>query len=76
MGFEPRDVSAASLRSGGAMAMLAAGISKEQIQMMGRWKSDVVFRYLHPQALPVRDAYATRMLHHGAISFLPPPNPS
>jgi hypothetical protein len=41
--------------------------------MMGQWKSDVVFRYLHPQALPVRDSYAARMLTDGAISFLPAP---
>jgi hypothetical protein len=31
LGFSAKDVSTASLRSGGAMAMLAAGISKEQI---------------------------------------------
>jgi hypothetical protein len=43
---KPRaDVSAHSLRSGGASAMMRASVSYEEIRTFGRWKSDVAMIY-------------------------------
>ena len=41
------------------------------IHLVGRWKSDAMFRHLHAQALPlIRDLAAT-MLTHGNFTLLP-----
>jgi hypothetical protein len=73
-GFTERDVSAHSLRAGGATALFCAGVPIEQIRLLGRWQSDTVFRYLHAQALPTLDAVAQRMLTNGGISLIPAPH--
>ena len=43
-------VSAASLRPTGATALLTAGVPIELIKLVGRWRSDEVFRYFHSQS--------------------------
>jgi hypothetical protein len=73
LGFTPLDVSSHSLRAGGATALFCAGVSIDQIRLLGRWQSDTVFRYLHAQALPTLDAIAQRMLTDGGISLIPAP---
>jgi hypothetical protein len=75
LGFTASDVSAHSLRSGGATALFCAGVPIEKIRLMGRWQSDTVFRYIHVQALPSIDALAQQMLIRGTISFVPAPSP-
>ena len=40
LGFNPGDVSARSLRAGGAMSLMCAGVDSDVIQLMGRWRSD------------------------------------
>ena len=69
LNYSPSDVSARSLRSGGAMALICGNVDKSKIQLQGRWKSDTVFRYLHAQALPLVHNLASIMLRHGA--FIP-----
>jgi hypothetical protein len=71
VGFLPSDVSARSLRSSGAMAMLCAGIDSLIIKMLGRWRSDEMLRYLHLQATPVSASIANRMRQNGDFTFLP-----
>ena len=71
LNYNPTDVTARSLRSGGAMALICGNISKDRIQLQGRWKSDTVFRYLHAQALPLVHNLASVMLRHGAFTLLP-----
>lgn len=71
LGFAPSDISARSLRAGGAMALLCGGIDRDVIRLVGRWKSDAMFRYLHAQALPLVRHLASTMLRHGNFTLLP-----
>jgi hypothetical protein len=48
-GILPTDISARSLRAGGAMALLNGKIDHDTIRMLGRWHSDAIMRYLHLQ---------------------------
>lgn len=61
LGFLPTDVSARSLRAGGAMALLVSEVDTDVIQLLGRWRSDAMFRYLHLQAEPITRDFARRM---------------
>jgi hypothetical protein len=70
-GIEASDVSARSLRAGGAMALLHGRVDLSNIRMMGRWHSDAMMRYLHVQAQPILGNYAARMFNEGTYSFLP-----
>lgn len=70
-GFLPHHVSARSLRASGAMALLCANVDTDRIQLIGRWRSDEMLRYLHVQAEPVMRNFAARMLQGGHFSLLP-----
>jgi hypothetical protein len=70
-GLTPHDVSARSLRSSGAMALLCANVDSDRIKMVGRWKTDEMFRYLHTQAEPVMRQFSTRMITGGHFTLLP-----
>jgi hypothetical protein len=75
-GILPSDISARSLCSSGAMALLCAAVDTDVIRLLGRWRSDEMMRYLHVQALPILAPLATQMVTHGAFALLPnPPNP-
>ena len=71
LNYNVSDVSARSLRSGGAMALLCAQVDVDIIKLVGRWKSDAIFRYLHAQALPLVANLAPQMVKYGAYSLLP-----
>ena len=62
LGFLPSEVSARSLRAAGAMALLVADVDTDIIQILGRWRSDEMFRYLHLTAEPVMRNFARKML--------------
>ena len=53
------------------MALLCGKVDKNTIQLVGRWKSDAVFRYLHAQALPIIRDLAKTILHSGTFTLLP-----
>ena len=63
LGFLPHEVSARSLRAGGATALLCAKVDPDIIQLLGRWRSDEMLRYLHLSAEPVMKDFAKRMLN-------------
>ena len=63
LGFLPSDVSARSLRAAGAMALLVANVDPDIIQILGRWRSDEMFRYLHLSAEPIMKNFAAKMLN-------------
>ena len=63
MGFLKNEVSARSLRAGGAMALLVAKVDPDVIRLLGRWRSDEMLRYLHLSAQPIMMKFARRMLH-------------
>jgi hypothetical protein len=67
------DVSVRSTRSGGAMALLCAGVDSDRIRLIGRWRSDEMYRYyLHVQAQPVMTGLAAAMLRGGSFQLSPP----
>jgi hypothetical protein len=68
-GLQPDHVTAKSLRASGAMALLIARVDQDLIQLIGRWKSDSMLRYLHISALPVMHNHAKSMVLHGDYSF-------
>ena len=59
------NISARSLRASGATALLQAGTDVSRIKLLGRWKSDEVFRYLHTTSHHLMDSFAQSMLSHG-----------
>ena len=69
--YGPADISARSTRAGGAMALLCAGYSFARIQLVGRWRSDELFRYLHVQAQPVMTGLSAAMLNGGNFRLTP-----
>ena len=70
-GIDHMLVSARSLRPGGATALMMAGIDTDHICLMGRWKSDAMFRYLRIQAATNARGFAQKMLDSGAYTFAP-----
>ena len=71
VGISPTEVSAKSLRAGGAMALLCARVDTNLIKLLGRWHSDTMMRYLHVQAVPIMRPLAPRMFNNGRHTFLP-----
>lgn len=65
------EIDARSLRAGGATALLNAGVDRNTIQLVGRWKSDAMLRYLHVSNLPVMQSFAMRMFNRGATDVPP-----
>ena len=52
-GVDPSKIAARSLcASGGAMALIL-GFDPDKIHIVGRWKSDAMFQYLHAHAEPL-----------------------
>ena len=70
-GIDPQLLSARSLRPGGATALLCAQVDPNVIQLLGRWRSDAMLRYLRVAATTVTHTYSQHMLHHGAYTFAP-----
>jgi hypothetical protein len=70
-GLTPQDISARSLRAGGAMALLCGNVDQDLIKLLGRWRSDAMMRYLFVQAEPIMKKFASAMFNNGAYSFLP-----
>jgi hypothetical protein len=70
-GIADKDISARSLRAGGAMALMCGNIDFDIIKLLGRWQSDAMLRYLHVQAQPVTQQLAVKMFNNGKYSFAP-----
>jgi hypothetical protein len=71
LGFAASEVSARSLRAAGAMALLCAHVDTDTIRLLGRWRSDVMLRYLTVQAQPVMRDFSRRMLEGADYLLLP-----
>ena len=70
LGFLPGDISARALRAGGAMALLCGHVDSNIIQLVGRWRSDEMLRYLHLQAYPRMMHLAPAMVRGGQFRML------
>ena len=68
-GIDPLLLSARSLRPGGATALLCANVGATTVQLIGRWKSDAMLRYLRVQAQMPN--FSQLMLNHGGFTFSP-----
>ena len=55
------------------MSLMCAGVDSDVIQLMGRWRSDEMMKYLHIQAAPVMRNFAKRMYNAGSFSLIPNP---
>ena len=62
-------ITATSLRPGSATALLCANVGTEAIVLLGRWKSDAMFRYLRVQAATAN--FSQQMLDAGNFTFTP-----
>jgi hypothetical protein len=71
LGLTPADITARSLRAGGAMSLLCGRVDSDTIRLVGRWRSDAMFRYLHAQTLPILNGLANTMVQHGQFALLP-----
>ena len=65
MSVNPDNIATRSLRSSSAMALLLGGIDPDHIRIVGRWRSDAMFRYLHSHALPLIKDNSRIMFHGG-----------
>ena len=63
MGFLPIEVSARSPHAAGAMALLVANVDPDIMQIIGRWRSDEMFCYLHLTAESIMRHFAPMMLN-------------
>lgn len=70
-GIRSAEITARSLRAGGAMALLCGKTDKDVIKLVGRWHSDAMMRYLHAQAEPLMRHLAKVMFNNGTYTFLP-----
>ena len=64
-GLAPQEISARSLRAGGAMALLCGNVDFDLIKMLGRWHSDAMMRCLFVQAQPVMKKFAVAVFNNG-----------
>jgi hypothetical protein len=71
LSFLPADISARSLRTAGAMALLCAQVDTGTIRLVGQWRSNEMLRYLHVQAEPIMCHFAAKMISLGNFSLLP-----
>ena len=69
--FLPTGISARSSQASGAMTLLCAQVNSNVIRLLGRWRSDEILCYLHIQAKPVMQDFASRMLTHGNFVLTP-----
>ena len=61
--FLALEVSARSLRSAGAMALLVAKVDTNIIQILGWWRSDEMFWYLHLTSEPIIEQFSAKMIN-------------
>jgi hypothetical protein len=73
LGLKPGDISARALRAGGAMALLLGKVDYATIQLIGRWRSDQLLRYLHVSARPIMQSHARLMVDNSAYRQFPTP---
>jgi hypothetical protein len=58
---------AGALRTTGAQSLLNGGIPIFMIKLIGRWRSDEVFRYLHTSSTQLMQPFPEAMLHHASL---------
>ena len=49
-----------------------ARVDPDTICVVGRWRSDMILRYLHTTENSVTEGLLTNMFKHGAYALIPP----
>ena len=70
-GVDPSLLTIKGLRSGGATALLCAGVDSNATALLGRWRSDAMLRYLRIQAAVHTQHYSQAMLAAGFYTLTP-----
>jgi hypothetical protein len=70
-GIPAKLINVRSLRAGGATALLCAGVSKDIVKLLGRWRSDAVEVYLRTSTYTLTAGYSDRMFQYGQYKFAP-----
>jgi hypothetical protein len=73
LGLKPGDISARALRAGGVMALLLGKVDYATIQLIGRWRSDQILRYLQVSARPIMQGHAHIIANNSAYRQFPTP---
>jgi hypothetical protein len=71
VGFLPKGTGANALRAGGAMTLMWAQVDTYLIQLLGRWRSDGMLRYLNVQAQQVMCHSSCLMVQDGRFPPVP-----
>ena len=64
-GIAPADISARSLRAGGAMALLVGKVDSDTMKLLGRWHSEGMMRHLHQDSIGVMQRLLQLMYNNG-----------
>ena len=59
------------MQAGGTMALLMACVDTDTIRLVGRWRSDVMLRYLRTTAKTFTEGLTSRMVQHGDYALIP-----
>jgi hypothetical protein len=70
-GRDPSPYWGHSFRRGAANSAVSAGLSKDELKQLGRWKSDAVDRYLTPQSSSKLRLAANRKLRSSYLAPSP-----
>ena len=54
------------------MYLLMARVDPDTIRVVGRWRSDMILRYLHTTENSVTEGLLTNMFKHGAYALITP----
>ena len=60
------------MQAGGAMALLMARVLTDTIRLVGRWRINVMLRYLHTTAMTFTEGLASRMVQHRDYALILP----
>ena len=61
------------MRAGGAMALLLSNVDTDRIKLLRRWRSDAMMQYLHTNAHPLMQDFASLMVTNGEYAQIPGP---
>lgn len=70
-GLRAASITARSTRVGGATALLCGGVDRDRLRLIGQWRSDAMYRYLHCQAHHIMAPVSHAMGRGGGFTLQP-----
>ena len=71
IGFTKADISVSSLCAGQSIALLMAWVESNNIRLVGRWRSDMMIRYLYTTSKSFTEGLSVKIFQHGTYMFIP-----